>query len=137
MTSAASAAASDGSNRNASAIAIRIAARPALNRKNFTPASRETRISVNAMPMPRCARNSDRTTDSDIGRMGGKAWTGRLIGKAQTAGREVIPPAHPACPALPALQASVHFRPVDDAPPRVDVVRPAILILQVVRVLPD
>src|SRR6058998_1375900 len=106
MTNAASAAASDGSNRNASAIAIRIAARPALNRKNFTPASRETSISVNAMPMPRCARNSDRTTDRDLS-------------------------------VLPGLQTLVHFRPVDDVPPRVDVVRPAILILQVVRVLPD
>src|SRR5438094_393480 len=134
MTNAASAAASDGSNRNARAVAIRIAARPALNRKNFTPASRETRISVNAMPMPRCARNSDRTTDNDMGRMGGKGWTGRMIGKRRRLGGKVIPPAQPA---RPALQASVHFRPVDDVPPCVDVVRPAILILQVVRVLPD
>src|SRR5438128_886400 len=44
----------------------RIAARPVLKRKNFTPASRETKTSVNAMPTPRCARKRKRTVDRDI-----------------------------------------------------------------------
>src|SRR6186713_2404564 len=35
------------------------------------------------------------------------------------------------------LQSFVHLGPVHDAPPRADVVGPAVLILQVVRVLPD
>src|SRR6266536_263332 len=55
---------SDG--RNASATAIRIAARPALNRKNLTPASRDTTTSVAMIPTPRCARNRKRTEDNDM-----------------------------------------------------------------------
>src|SRR5450759_2327262 len=34
-------------------------------------------------------------------------------------------------------QSLVHFRPVHDVPPRRDVIGPAVLILQVVRMLPD
>src|SRR5207245_9738342 len=113
-----------------SAVAIRSAARAALNRKNFTPASRETRISVNAMPMPRCARNSDRTTDNDMGRKGGKGWTGRMIGKRRRLGGKVIPRAQPARPALPAFHESVPFSQVDDLSPLVEVVRQAIPTLQ-------
>ena len=46
-------------------------------------------------------------------------------------------PALPARPALPALsQSRIDLRPVDDVPPGVDVVGPAVLILEVVRVLP-
>jgi DNA-binding beta-propeller fold protein YncE len=48
--------------RNTKATPIRIAASPALNRKNFTPASRETQASVMMMPTPRCARNRKRIT---------------------------------------------------------------------------
>src|SRR5436190_2176248 len=44
----------------------RIAASPVLKRKNFTPASRETKTSVNAMPTPRCARKRKRTVERDI-----------------------------------------------------------------------
>src|SRR5882762_9666640 len=43
----------------------------------------------------------------------------------------------PALPGLTGLQAFVHLGPVHDVPPGVDVVGAAILILQVVRVLPD
>ena len=39
--------------QNANATAISVAARPALNRKNFTPASRETKTSVKPMPIAR------------------------------------------------------------------------------------
>src|SRR4030095_12364792 len=39
-------------------------------------------------------------------------------------------------PFLPSAQPLVHFRPVDDVPPCGNVVGPAVLILQVVRVLP-
>src|SRR5712691_6243810 len=53
-------------NRKASAMTSRIAARPALKRKNFTPASRETKTSVKAMPTPRCARKRKRTVDRDM-----------------------------------------------------------------------
>src|SRR6185436_1607052 len=84
--------------RNANAATISSAARPVLNRKNFTPASRETKTSVKAMPIAKCARKRNRTS---------------------------------------LLQPLVDLRPVDDIPPRVDVVGPAILILEVVRVLPD
>ena len=47
--------------RNASATTSRIAASPALKRKNFTPASRETNTSVKTMPTPRWARKRKRT----------------------------------------------------------------------------
>ena len=57
-------------DRNASATAIRIAASPALKRKNFTPASRETSASVKTIPTPRCARKRKRTVDRDMGRWG-------------------------------------------------------------------
>src|SRR3954468_18542575 len=42
------------------------AARPPLKRKNFTPASRCTKSSVNAMPTPRCARKKKRTVERDM-----------------------------------------------------------------------
>src|SRR5882724_3741920 len=79
-------------------MAIRIAARPALNRKNFTPASRETKASVNAMPTPRCARNRNRTVERDMrgdGRQVG--WMGQVGG----VGRPAALSAQPALPARP------------------------------------
>src|SRR5712692_3338916 len=93
-----------------------MAARPTLKRKNFTPASRETKTSVKAMPTPRCARKRNRTVERDMGRRG---WRGFL-------------------PFLPARSAKalVDLRPVDDVPPGVDVVGTAVLILQIVGVLP-
>src|SRR5262245_38331113 len=65
---------------------------------------------------------------------GGRGWTGR------TGRMSSFRPALPAPPAFPALRSAqtfVDFRPVDDVPPRVDVVRPPVLILQIVGVLPD
>src|SRR5436190_9776502 len=47
-------------DRKKKATAIRMAASPALKRKNFTPASRETNTSVKMMPSPRCVRNRKR-----------------------------------------------------------------------------
>src|SRR5688572_21207508 len=85
--------------RKAKATAIRIAASPALNRKNFTPASRDTSSSVKTIPTARCVRKRKRTTTS--------------------------------------AQPLVHLRPVHDIPPGIDVVRPAILVLEIVGVLPD
>src|SRR5689334_14944329 len=102
---------SEAAGRNARATARRIAASPALKRKNFTPASRETNTSVNTMPTPRCARNRNRTVERDMRRS---------------------PYAD-----LPSLEPFVHLGPVDDVPPCADVVGTAILIFQVVRVLPD
>src|SRR5204863_4280996 len=68
--------------RKASATAIRIAASPALNRKNFTPASRDTRTSVKAIPTPRCARKRKRTEDRDIrGRAGRVSLVGQVGGR--------------------------------------------------------
>src|SRR5262245_19621946 len=66
---------SDAGGRNASATAIRIAARPALNRKNLTPASRDTRASVKTIPTPRCARKRKSTAERDI-RSGGSGGSG-------------------------------------------------------------
>src|SRR5881409_3501698 len=84
--------------KNARAMTRRIAASPALKRKNFTPASRETKTSVKMIPRARWLRK--RTT-------------------------------------LPGCESLVDLRPVDDVPPRVDVVWTAVLVLQIVRVLPD
>ena len=64
---------SDAGYRNASAMAIRTAASPALKRKNFTPASRETNTSVNTMPTPRWARKRKRTVERD-------RWAGGQVG---------------------------------------------------------
>src|SRR5206468_2618029 len=73
---------SDAGGRNASATAIRIAARPALNRKNLTPASRDTRTSVNTIPTPRCARKRKRTAERDIrGRVGQVGQVGQAGGR--------------------------------------------------------
>src|ERR1700681_2713064 len=96
--------------RKARAIAIRIAARPALKRKNFTPASRDTNTSVKAMPTPRWARNRKRIIRAGL----------------------------PFLPVLPAASAKplVDLAPVDDVPPCVDVVGTPILILEVVGVFP-
>src|SRR5581483_5473902 len=91
------------------------------------------------MPTPRCARKRKRTLDKDMGRNGGKGWTGRMVGgKVGRLGALSRPasPALPAPPALPALEPFVHFAPVDHIPPRVNVIGPAILVLQVVRVFP-
>src|SRR5437870_2237084 len=78
--------------RNASATAIRIAARPALNRKNFTPASRETKTSVKAIPTPRCARKRKRTADSDIrGRVGRVRQVGRVGRVGRVGGPHDLP----------------------------------------------
>ena len=60
VTAAADGDKSDG--RSAKATAIRIAAMPALKRKNFTPASRETSASVKMIPRPRWVRKRKRTT---------------------------------------------------------------------------
>ena len=54
--------------RNANAATMSSAAMPALNRKNFRPASCETKTRVNAMPMARWERKRKRTT---LGRWGG------------------------------------------------------------------
>src|SRR5438552_16632111 len=86
--------------KNAIAITRRIAASPALKRKNFTPASRETKTSVKMIPRARWLRKRKRTT-------------------------------------LPGCESLVDLRPVDDVPPRVDVVGTAVLVLRIVRVLPD
>src|SRR5690349_1164479 len=67
---------------------------------------------------------------------------GRTAGIGRTAeDAEALCP-RPSCPSclsyLLALSESlVNLRPVDDVPPRVDVVGPAVLILEVVRVFPD
>src|SRR6476619_3531312 len=45
----------------AKATAIRMAARPALNRKNFTPASRDTSARVKTIPIARWVRKRKRT----------------------------------------------------------------------------
>src|SRR5262249_35083420 len=117
----------------ASATASRIAASPALKRKNFTPAWRETRTSVKAMPMPRCARKRKRTVERDMGRTGGTGRTGR-----KRAGRLPSRPSRLSCRSRPqSAQPLVDLRPVHHVPPRVDVVRAAVLVLQVVGVLPD
>src|SRR5580704_13098225 len=50
--------------RKANATAINAAASPALKRKNFTPASRETTTSVKMMPRPRCVRKRNRIKTS-------------------------------------------------------------------------
>src|SRR5206468_1236288 len=81
------------------AMTRRIAASPALKRKNFTPASRETKTSVKMIPRARWLRKRKRTT-------------------------------------LPGCESLVDLRPVDDVPPRVDIVGTAVLVLQIVRVLP-
>src|SRR5258706_11714867 len=100
---------SEAAGRNASATERRIAASPALKRKNFTPASRDTNTSVKTMPTPRWARNRNRTVDNDME----VRWVGT------------------------SSKALVHLGPVDDVPPRADVVGTTVLIFQVVRVLPD
>src|SRR3984893_1843104 len=85
--------------RKANATAINAAASPALKRKNFTPASRETTTSVKMMPRPRCVRKRNRI-------------------KAST-------------------ESLVDLVPVHHIPPGADVVGAPVLILEVVRVLPD
>src|SRR6516164_3703716 len=55
-----------------------------------------------------------------------KQWAGWL-------GAASVPPLR----SLARVEAALDLRPVHDIPPGVDVVRPAVLILQVVRVLPD
>src|SRR5215813_1934868 len=49
----------------------------------------------------------------------------------------LIRPIRPICPICPSAQAPVDLFPIDDVPPRVDVVRAAVLVLQIVRMLPD
>src|SRR6266498_3176402 len=118
--------------RKASATAIRIAASPALNRKNFTPASRDTRTSVKAIPTPRCARKRKRTEDRD---MAGAGWAGQAGWAGWLGPFLPIQPSRRSCPE--SAKAFIDFRPVDHVPPRGEIVRPAVLVLQVVRVLPD
>src|SRR5215208_6317361 len=84
--------------RKANATAIKTAARPALNRKNFTPASRETSARVKTIPIARCVRKRKRTSSA---------------------------------------QPFVDLGPVHDVPPGVDVIGPAVLVFQIVGVLPD
>src|SRR5580693_1352530 len=55
---------SSAEGRKANATAINAAASPALKRKNFTPASRETTTSVKMMPRPRCVRKRNRIKTS-------------------------------------------------------------------------
>src|SRR5437762_9786189 len=114
----------------------RIDARPALKRKNLTPASRDTNRSVTTMPTPRCARKRKRTVESDtVGRASRAGQAGRA-GYEQAA--RCSPPGPPGLPGQPAsAKPLVDFVPVDDVPPRVDVVRAAVLVFQVVGVLPD
>src|SRR5262249_51454509 len=99
---------------------MRIAARPALKRKNFTPASRDTSASVKMMPMAKWGRKRKRTTNQAgrAGRAGGVGHPARLA-------QHVL-----------SSQTFVNFRPVHDVPPRADVVGTPILVLQIVRVLP-
>src|SRR4051812_26886072 len=97
--------------RKASAKATRIAASPALKRKNFTPASLETNASVKAMPTPRWARKKKRTVERDMGRIG-------RIGRIGSLSRPTL------------AQPLVDFVPVDHVPPRVEVVGTAVLVLQ-------
>src|ERR1700732_4503149 len=108
-------------------MARRMAARPALNRKNFTPASRETNTSVKMMPTPRCERKRNRTVERDI----------RSLYPAGRIEQALRPPGPPGQTALLGREALVHFRPVHHVPPRGDVVGPAVLVFQVVGVLPD
>ncbi len=63
--------------RSASATPIRMAAIPALKRKNFTPASRETSTSVKTIPRPRWVRKRNRTTGQV-----------RLVGQVGRGGRQ-------------------------------------------------
>src|SRR5262245_11415673 len=127
---------SDAGGRNASATAIRIAARPMLNRKNLTPASRDTRASVKTIPTPRCARKRKRTAERDMAGGAGRAGRAGWDADARPLCLSFLP-LRPILPVPPeSAQALVHFRPVDHVPPRGEVVRPAVLILQVVRVLP-
>src|SRR5262245_32520304 len=121
------------SGRKARAIAIRMAARPALKRKNLTPASRDTNSSVPTIPRPRWARKRKRTVVRDTGRKGGRGRRGR---KGGWVGRLALP-AFPAYPSSRAAKALADLGSVTDVPPRVDVVRPAVLVLQIVGVLPD
>ena len=90
-------------SRNASAIAIRIAASPALKRKNFTPASRETNASVKTMPTPRCARKRKRTVDRDMRRadgLDGQDGLGSGGSGPDGAFPPTCPPAYPAYPPI-------------------------------------
>src|SRR3954470_24116061 len=89
--------------RNASATASRIAARPVLKRKNFTPAWRDTSASVKAMPTPRCARKRKRTVDRDMG--GGAGEAGEAGVRAGRRRKGALLPAPPAAPALPAYRS--------------------------------
>src|SRR5436190_233325 len=79
---------------NANATAMRIDARPALKRKNLTPASRETATSVAMTPTPRCARKRKRTVDKDmyprLYRSGESCRVGR-VGQVGRVGRHNLP----------------------------------------------
>src|SRR2546427_653694 len=77
----------------------KLGARAALKRKNFTPASRETKTSVKMIPSARWLRKRKRTT-------------------------------------LPGCESLVDLRPVDDVPPRGDVIEPAVLLLEIVPIPP-
>ena len=94
-----------------------------MKRKNFTPASRDTSASVKTIPTPRWVRKRKRTQRTTDGR-----WRRRSAG---------LDPSCPTRPHCAYRESLVDFGPVDHVPPGVDVVGTAVLILQVVRVLPD
>src|SRR5215475_3790447 len=117
--------------RNVKAATSNRAATPALNLKNFTPASRETKTSVKTMPIARCERKRKRTIRQV--RQGGQEGL-----EGEDAEASVSSPSCLSCPSCPSslAQSLIDLRPVDYVPPRVDVVGPAVLVLEVVRVLP-
>ena len=113
---------------NANAAPISSAAVPALNLKNLTPASRPTHASTNVMPTPRWARNRKR--------MDGKDTTGVLgsqfsVPERRTQNRDRERKN------LTFAESRSDFRPVHRVPPGGEIVGAAVLIEQVVGVLPD
>src|SRR5262249_41386530 len=108
------------------------AARPVLNLKNFTPASRETKTSEKTMPIARCDRKRKRTIRQE-----------RQDGRDRQDGEDDEAPVSSAsCLSFLARPSTlppplVALRRVPDVPPRFDVGGPAVLVLEVVGMLPD
>src|SRR2546428_14015971 len=80
------------------------AASPALNRKNFTPASRETKTSVKMMPRPRCVRKRKGTIAGRVGQAGRVSQVG-LVSQGCRVGRYSFLPGLPDLPDLTDLTA--------------------------------
>src|SRR3954454_4819943 len=92
---------------------------------------------VNACSSPAAERRSRSSSESSV-----RSFTltriptrGKESSTNDPAARTFRRAAH--CSLLAFFQTPIHFRPVPNIPPVIDVLRPPILILQVIRVLPN